>query len=244
MHHIPRVKLIINLKTQKAFWFGSWSYRLLLPILRIQVASERKRLLFSRLDQWCTRENYALIRRPATESDLLEGAESSAKPKTEPELEVSIHKHHDVSGFPKSFIDKFDFEVITSEKKVDALEVQVAIGYASPIKWVNLDLREYQTTEVDSGKSGEPTKRLSLLSHDSKRFTLITFFFDAKEGIDRTVTIKTSDPTEQEELDRMRFSFPPTIYVRFAGLEKELERRYIVVFNKPPWGDPSKSRLV
>lgn len=83
LYHIPRVKLIINHKTRKAFRFGSWSYGLLVPVLRIQVGSERKRFPFSRLDEWCTRENYVLNAWPASEEDLVEGTQSSVKPKTE-----------------------------------------------------------------------------------------------------------------------------------------------------------------
>jgi hypothetical protein len=76
LYHIPRHKLLLNHKTKRAFWFATSTYKLLAPVQRINVCSEKKPFLFSHLDQWCEKEGYEYFRRPATEADLLEGTES------------------------------------------------------------------------------------------------------------------------------------------------------------------------
>lgn len=76
LNHVPRIKLVINWNTKKAYWMGDYAQRLLTPVQTIQWASEQKRFLFSRLDKWCEKQGLTYVPRLATEADLLEGTES------------------------------------------------------------------------------------------------------------------------------------------------------------------------
>ncbi len=72
LKHVPKVKLIINWRTKKAYWMGDYAQRLLIPIQKIQWASERKPFLFSRLHKWCKEHDLTYVPRLATEADLFE----------------------------------------------------------------------------------------------------------------------------------------------------------------------------
>jgi hypothetical protein len=133
-------------------------------------------------------------------------------------------------------IIRFDFEIRAGEEKIDALEVQVGHGHSgSPIEWVNVDLRQYDFEEVEKGKAGDPIKRISLLSHDIQRFTFVTFYVITPAEI--RFTMRTLDPNKQKKFTKLLWITPFfEVYARFVGLTKEVVKRYVVVYNKPPWG--------
>ncbi len=74
LRHMPRTKLVISWKTKKALWMGDYAQRLLVPIQKIQWISERKPVLFPRLDKWCRKHDLTYVPHSATEDELLEGA--------------------------------------------------------------------------------------------------------------------------------------------------------------------------
>lgn len=157
--------------------------------------------------------------------------------------QITLLPHTDLRGFPTSFIVKFDFE-IRSEVKIGALKVHVGVGYGTASHLVLLDLREYQTTEVQPGKHGSPVEEISFLSHDRRQFTFITFFFLAKDKIEKTATIRIVDAGTQPEFQGMIFASPyPIIHAKFSGLPTNVEKRYLVVYNEPPWIDSNNGTI-
>jgi hypothetical protein len=156
------------------------------------------------------------------------------------ELEIRLHQFTDIA--PERLAVRFDFEVVAS-REITALEVQVSIWYADIMgEWVNLDLRQYEMVEVEKGKGGQAVRRISLLAHASQRFTLVTFFF--RPATPKTTTIKVVDQSKQVNFTDMKWISPyPRINAKFVGLENEIEKQYIIVFNKPPEGlaDPLRA---
>lgn len=153
------------------------------------------------------------------------------------EPQIILNQH----TFTPPPIVKFDFEVRAGKEEINALEVQVGHGHSgSPTEWVNLDLREYDFNEVEKGKSGEPLKRISLLSHGIQKITYVTFYVITPNEI--RFTMRTYDPSKQSKFTKLLWITPFfEVYARFVGLTKAIEKRYIVVYNKPPWGFNSKT---
>jgi hypothetical protein len=138
-------------------------------------------------------------------------------------------------------IIRFDFELRAGKEPIGALEIQVGHGHSgSPTEWVNLDLRQYDFQEVEKGKVGEPIKRISLLGHDIQRITFVTFYVVTPTEI--RFTMRTFDPNKQRNYTKLLWATPFfEVYARFVGLTKEVQKRYVVVYNKPPWGVDTKT---
>lgn len=152
------------------------------------------------------------------------------KQSEEPQILLNEHGLHS----PTLLTYRFDFEIRAGKTGIDALEVQVGHGYGFPTEWVNLDLREYDFSEVEKGKSGDPIKRMAFLSHDIQRFTFVTFYVITPTEI--RFTMRTFDPTKQLKYTKLIWVTPLfEVYARFVGLARPIEKRYIVVYNKPPW---------
>lgn len=148
-------------------------------------------------------------------------------------LEIHLHQATDLTRAAERIAVKFDLEIVAA-KPIETLEVQVATGYGDLLgEWINLDLRQYETTEVEKGKQGKPVGRLSLLRHTAHRFTLITFFF--RPTGEKSSTIKVVDQSKQSAFTAMKWISPyPRLDAKFVGLETEVVKKYIIVFPKPP----------
>jgi hypothetical protein len=167
------------------------------------------------------------VYKSASKSD--ETAQEASEEPEEPQ--ILLNQHSLLS--PSVLIHRFDFEIRAGKTAIDALEVQVGHGYGFPGEWVNLDLREYDFNEVEKGKSGDPIKRIALLSHDIQKCTFVTFYVITPTEI--RFTMRTSDSTKQPKYTKLIWVTPLfEVYARFVGLAKAIEKRYIVVYNKPP----------
>lgn len=145
------------------------------------------------------------------------------------ELTIDFDVFHD----SRKSVSMFDFTVECGDKKVDALEVQVAHGYKLPFDaWANLDLRRYAIEEVEKGKDGQAVTRIEMLRHSLRRFTFVTVWADN----DKRTIMRVVDDSNQAVPMLSRWISPyPELFVKFVGLENPMEKRYIVVFHKPPW---------
>lgn len=143
---------------------------------------------------------------------------------------------HDFINTTRPFV-KFDFEIIAGQLPIEALEVQVAYGYPNPLRWVNLDLREYSFTEAETGKKDEPVQRMSLLRNDVKKFTFVTAWCkDKKARIQATMRTIDSDSTLPANFKKISYLPWLRFYVRFIGLQKVIQKEYLIDYNEPPWG--------
>ncbi len=150
------------------------------------------------------------------------------------EPQIHLNQHDFVNG--ENPLVKFDYEIRASQIPIDTLEVQVAYGYPDPLRWANLDLREYSFTEAETGKTGEPVQRISLLRHDVKRFTFVTIWYKDKKAKIRA-TMRTMDSASMVPVDFKKIPWLPWLrfYVRFIGLQKIIQKEYMIDYNEPPW---------
>jgi hypothetical protein len=166
--------------------------------------------------------------------------ETTQRASEEPQILLTEHRLLSTSVS----IYRFGFEIRAGKTAIDALEVQVSHGYGLPGEWVNLDLRDYDFNEVEKGKEGDPVKRISLLSHDIQRCTFVTFHVMPVEApsprAEIRFTMRTFDSTKQPKFAKLGYEIPFfEVYARFVGLPRPIEKRYVVVYNKPPWRPPS-----
>lgn len=143
------------------------------------------------------------------------------------ELDVKLSAFFDLKD---EVISRIDFRVEAGHQDV-AFEVQVGYGYGVPVQWATLDLRQYAIPEVQQGKVGSPNRRLSLVRHKITKFTFVTVWNKGRRAVIRTV-----EPDIQPIFKDIRLgSMYPEIYARFVGLSKVIEKKYVVVFNQPPF---------
>jgi hypothetical protein len=127
---------------------------------------------------------------------------------------------------------RFDYHIVAGDRNVLGLQVQVSHGYGEPPPgWATLDLRPYSFEEARLGKSGEPIKQMPLGSHQEYRFTFLSIWAHTQRA-----SFKTIDPPPEIPFESIYWTSPyPEVYIRFAGLRREIVEGWVVKFNPPPW---------
>jgi hypothetical protein len=126
---------------------------------------------------------------------------------------------------------RFDYHIVAGDRNIRRLRVQVAYGYGEPLTWATLDLRPYSFEEARTRKSGKQTKQMRLGSHQDYVFTFLSIWAHTQRA-----SFKTIDPPAEVPFENVYWKSPyPEVYIRFAGLRKEILEGWVVKFNKPPW---------
>jgi hypothetical protein len=126
---------------------------------------------------------------------------------------------------------RFDYHIVAGDRNIRGLQVQVAHGYGEPLTWATLDLRSYSFEEARTRKSGKPIKQMPLGSHQDYVFTFLSIWAHSQRA-----SFKTIDPPAEVPFENIYWKSPyPEVYIRFAGLRKEITEGWVVKFNKPPW---------
>jgi len=85
--------------------------------------------------------------------------------------------------------------------------------------------------EARLGKGGEPIREMPLGSHQEYRFTFLSIWAHTQRA-----SFKTIDAQPEIPFGNIYWTSPyPEVYIRFAGLRKEIVEGWVVKFNKPPW---------
>ncbi len=149
-------------------------------------------------------------------------------------------------------ITQFRFFLEGRNKRFPHVQVQVSYGWGSHLTflqrlkrllyhppetathtaWLALDMRDFSPEELVRGKEGQRTRELALEQHDFRKFTFATFYAQEK----RIRFAVTEEPIHGAILSNAILVTPnPEIVAKFIGLPRAIMKKYIAVYNPPPW---------
>jgi hypothetical protein len=150
-------------------------------------------------------------------------------------------------------VTEFRFVLQGRNKRFPHLQIQASYGWGSRVTllqrlrwmirpppektthtaWFPLDLRDFSPEELVRGKSGQPAREIALEQHDLKRCSFVTFYAQEK----RARFAVTEEPIHGAVFSNAILVTPnPEIVAKFIGLPRATVKKYVAVYNSPPWG--------
>lgn len=149
-------------------------------------------------------------------------------------------------------VTEYRFILQGRNKRFPHLQVQASYGWGPCLKfrqrlrqvirpppektthtaWFQLDMRDFSPEELVRGKPGQPAKEIALEQHDLKKFSFVTFYAQEK----RVRFAVTEEPVHGAIFSNAILLTPnPEIVAKFIGLPRAVVKRYVAVYNPPPW---------